>query len=128
VNLKHLVFKARTRLYHGELAPDQDHRIRRRDEGARPPQHGPGGGGERRSSSGVSSAGAPLQGGSTSARSPVQAGHQYNLSISMSVRNLLNHTNPGLISGNITSPLFGQANQPAGGSGFIFSEAAITAG
>src|SRR5262245_3670173 len=35
------------------------------------------------------------------------------LSISMSVRNLLNHTNPGPIIGNITSPLFGQANQPA---------------
>jgi hypothetical protein len=25
---------------------------------------------------------------------------------------------------HITSPLFGQANQPAGGGGFIFSEAA----
>jgi carboxypeptidase family protein len=88
------------------------------------PQRGQGGGGEGRPSSGVSSAGAPLQGGSSSARSAAQAGHQYNLSISMSVRNLLNHTNPGLIIGNITSPLFGQANQPAGGSGFIFSEAA----
>jgi len=42
----------------------------------------------------------------------------------MSVRNLLNHANPGPIIGNITSPLFGQANQPAGGCGFIFSEAA----
>ena len=41
----------------------------------------------------------------------------------MSVRNLLNHTNPGPIIGNITSPLFGQANQPSGG-GFVFSEAA----
>jgi hypothetical protein len=30
----------------------------------------------------------------------------------------------GPIIGNITSPLFGQANQPAGGAGFIFSEAA----
>jgi len=39
-------------------------------------------------------------------------------------RNLLNHTNPGPIIGNITSPIFGQANQPAGGGGFIFSEAA----
>jgi len=44
----------------------------------------------------------------------------------MSVRNLLNHTNPGPIIGNITSPLFGQANQPAGGGpgGGGFSEAA----
>jgi hypothetical protein len=39
----------------------------------------------------------------------------------MSVRNLLNHNNPGPITGNITSPLFGQANQIAGaqnGEGF----------
>jgi hypothetical protein len=49
---------------------------------------------------------------------------RYNVSISMSIRNLLNHTNPGPIIGNITSPLFGQANQPAGGGGFGFSEAA----
>jgi hypothetical protein len=40
----------------------------------------------------------------------------------MSVRNLLNHTNPGPIIGNITSPLFGNANQIAGtpnGEGFL---------
>jgi hypothetical protein len=42
----------------------------------------------------------------------------------MSFRNLLNHTNPGPIIGNITSPLFGQANQPAGSGGFGFSESA----
>ncbi|PWU01836.1 MAG: hypothetical protein C5B51_22210, partial [Terriglobia bacterium] len=40
--------------------------------------------------------------------------HRFNLTISMSARNLLNHNNPGPIIGNITSPLFGQANQPAG--------------
>ncbi len=47
--------------------------------------------------------------------------HRYNLTIGMSARNLLNHTNPGPIIGNITSPLFGQANQIAGapnGEGF----------
>jgi hypothetical protein len=41
------------------------------------------------------------------------------------IRNLTNHNNPGPIIGNIASPLFGQANQPAGvfqGGGF--SEAA----
>lgn len=46
---------------------------------------------------------------------------RYNLSISMSIRNLLNHTNPGPINGDITSPLFGRANQMAGntnGEGF----------
>jgi hypothetical protein len=46
---------------------------------------------------------------------------RYNLTLSMSIRNLLNHTNPGPIIGNITSPLFGQANQVFGsqnGEGF----------
>ena len=44
---------------------------------------------------------------------------RYSLSISMQIRNLTNHNNPGPIIGNITSPLFGQANQPAGvGGGF----------
>ena len=42
------------------------------------------------------------------------APRRFNLVISMSIRNLLNHNNPGDIIGNITSPLFGQANQPAG--------------
>ncbi len=41
--------------------------------------------------------------------------HRYNLSIGMSARNLLNHTNPGPIIGDITSPLFGLATQIAGG-------------
>jgi hypothetical protein len=47
--------------------------------------------------------------------------HRYNFSISMAARNVLNHTNPGPIVGDITSPLFGQANQTAGtlnGEGF----------
>jgi hypothetical protein len=37
-------------------------------------------------------------------------------SVGLSVRNLLNHTNAGPIIGNITSPLFGLANQIAGNS------------
>jgi hypothetical protein len=41
--------------------------------------------------------------------------HRFNLVIGLSIRNLLNHTNPGPIIGNITSPLFGFANQVAGG-------------
>jgi hypothetical protein len=49
----------------------------------------------------------------------------YTLSFAMASRNLLNHTNPGPIIGNITSPLFGRANQPSGGGGNGgFSEAA----
>ena len=41
--------------------------------------------------------------------------HRFNLSIGLSVRNLINHTNPGPIVGNITSPYFGFSNQIAGG-------------
>jgi hypothetical protein len=40
---------------------------------------------------------------------------RYNLIIAMSVQNLLNHTNPGPITGDITSPLFGASNRIAGG-------------
>ena len=39
---------------------------------------------------------------------------RFGLSIGMSARNLLNHNNPGPIIGDITSPLFGHANQIAG--------------
>jgi Carboxypeptidase regulatory-like domain len=49
------------------------------------------------------------------------APRRYNLTIGMSMRNLLNHNNPGPIIGNIASPLFGRANQIAGapnGEGF----------
>jgi hypothetical protein len=46
---------------------------------------------------------------------PPTTSHRFNLSIGLSVRNLLNHTNPGPIVGNITSPYFGSANQIAGG-------------
>lgn len=51
--------------------------------------------------------------------------HRYNVTISMSGRNLLNHNNPGPIIGSIGSPIFGRANQTAqtpNGEGF--SEAA----
>jgi Carboxypeptidase regulatory-like domain len=61
--------------------------------------------------------------GSGSGGGSVSTGHRYNLAISLSMRNLLNHNNPGPIIGNITSPLFGLANQPygtggVGGTGF----------
>lgn len=39
---------------------------------------------------------------------------RYGLTFSMSARNLLNHNNPGPIIGDITSSLFGRANQLAG--------------
>jgi hypothetical protein len=50
---------------------------------------------------------------------------RFSLNVSMTIRNLLNHTNPGPIIGNITSLRFGHANQPAGNLGGTgFSEAA----
>jgi hypothetical protein len=64
------------------------------------PERGGGGSGGR--------GGGPFGGTPTTNR-------RYNMSFSLSARNLLNHTNPGPIIGNITSPLFGQANQMAGG-------------
>jgi hypothetical protein len=36
---------------------------------------------------------------------------RYSLILGLSARNILNHNNPGPIVGNITSPLFGRANQ-----------------
>ena len=57
----------------------------------------------------------------------VSTGHRYNLAVSLSIRNTLNHNNPGPIIGNITSPLFGLANQPYGAGGLGgtgFSESA----
>ncbi|MGI9075494.1 MAG: hypothetical protein ACR2JB_30165 [Bryobacteraceae bacterium] len=62
-------------------------------------------------------------GGGGSQTNTASAGHRYNLAVSASVRNLLNHNNPGPIVGNIESPLFGRANQPygtgtLGGTGF----------
>jgi hypothetical protein len=52
---------------------------------------------------------------------PPATSHRYRISLGMSVRNLLNHTNPGPITGDIASPLFGRANQTYGqvnGEGF----------
>jgi hypothetical protein len=58
-------------------------------------------------------------GGGGQAGAFASTNRRYSLTISMQIRNLTNHNNPGPIIGNITSPLFGSANQPAGvGSGF----------
>ncbi|MGH9645825.1 MAG: hypothetical protein ACRD4E_03320, partial [Bryobacteraceae bacterium] len=49
----------------------------------------------------------------------------FNLTVAMSMRNLMNHTNQGPIIGNVTSPLFGRSNQIAGSAnGEGFSELA----
>ena len=73
------------------------------------------GGGRRPESGPFDTSGAP--GGS------ISTSRLYNVTISMAVRNIINHNNPGPIIGNISSPLFGQANQPygvgvLGGTGF----------
>jgi hypothetical protein len=75
---------------------------------------GPGGGGGHRGGPG-----SPYStgGGFHSIFAPPTTSHRYNLTVSLSARNLLNHTNPGPIIGTITSPLFGLANQMQGGFG-----------
>jgi Carboxypeptidase regulatory-like domain len=77
----------------------------------------PGGGGR-----GAPSSPFAIGGGGPGVGTP-SANRRYSLTISMQIRNIANHNNPGPIIGNITSPLFGQANQPAG-SGGVFSESA----
>lgn len=79
--------------------------------------------GKEKESAGAAKSGGGLRGIFTTAPVP----HPYNLQISMIIRNIINHNNPGPIIGNITSPLFGQANQSAGSgdiSGNSISESA----
>jgi hypothetical protein len=76
---------------------------------------GPGGGSNRGDPASPFSPGGAGTGGGTASR-------RYSLIVSMQIRNLTNHNNPGAIIGNITSPLFGQANQPAGSGNAIFAE------
>ena len=44
--------------------------------------------------------------------------NRYTISLAASIRNIINHKNPGPIIGDITSPFFGQANQSAGAASF----------
>jgi len=80
---------------------------------------GPGGGGRR------GGPGSPYgMGGMGGIFAPPSTNHRYNLIVSLSARNLLNHDNPGPIIGNITSPLFGLANSMQAGYGGGFNESA----
>jgi hypothetical protein len=67
-----------------------------------------------------------LRVGRTFAMSAHESGKaaRHNLTVSMQVRNVTNHNNPGPIIGNLTSPFFGRANQPAGSGNALFSESA----
>ncbi len=85
---------------------------------------GPGGGGDH---GGGGGRGGPPMGGMRGGGGGGMGGgggstnRRYNLTLSISARNLLNHVNPGPIYGNVTSPLFGTFNTVAGGFG-AFSE------
>jgi TonB dependent receptor len=68
--------------------------------GGRGPGGGPGGGGMRMGGGGGRGM---FDGGGTTE-------HRFNLTLSASARNILNHLNPGTPIGNLTSPLFGQSN------------------
>ena len=61
-------------------------------------------------SGGLPTATGPPDGGSRSIFGNSSSSRRYDLTLSLTARNLLNHLNPGPITGNITSPLFGQAN------------------
>ncbi len=78
---------------------------------------------ERESASGATPLGAGHNSGFHSVFSDVSTSRRYNLTLSISARNLLNHVNEGPIIGQITSPLFGEANSVAGGYG-AFAETA----
>jgi len=77
--------------------------------GARGGRGGGGGGGMRMGGGG----GGGFRGGGGEGTTS----RRYNLTLSISARNLLNHTNPGPPIGNLTSPLFGLSNSLAGGFG-----------
>ena len=65
--------------------------------------------------------------GLDAAGKPKESKPRYSLVLTLQVRNVTNHNNPGPIIGNIASPLFGRANQSAGAStqsGTAFSETA----
>jgi hypothetical protein len=79
---------------------------------------GGGGGGRGGPNSPFPTGGGGQSGGGASVN------RRYSFTISMQIRNLTNHNNPGPIIGNVTSPLFGQANQPAGTGVGAFSESA----
>lgn len=71
---------------------------------------GRGGGGRRGGGGGGFGGGGMRGGGSSDSR--------YNLTFSVQIQNLLNHTNEGVPVGNLSSSLFGLSRSTAGGFGF----------
>ncbi len=68
---------------------------------------GPGGGGPRPGMGGPRGPGGPF--------ALDRSNHKYSLTFGASARNILNHTNPALPVGNLSSPNFGRSNALAGG-------------
>jgi hypothetical protein len=80
-------------------------------------REGSGGGSQQSGPAGTAAAAAAVSGrGLGNIIGVPSTTHRYNLTFGLSIRNLLNHTNPGPITGDITSPYFGFANQVAGGA------------
>jgi hypothetical protein len=79
---------------------------------------GPGGGGPRGGGGGGGPRGGRGGGGGPGGMFGDTAGNKrYNLILSVSARNILNHENLGTPIGTLASPLFGQSNSLAGGFG-----------
>jgi hypothetical protein len=85
---------------------------------------GPGGGGERGGGGGGGGGGGFRGPGGPGGGGPMGGGfggggsdHPYSLTLSVSANNLLNHTNPSMPIGSLTSPFFGQSLSLAGGFG-----------
>ena len=70
----------------------------------------------------ANTSGAPFPTGASPSARSAPSSRRYSVIASLQIRNLTNHNNPGPIIGNLTAPLFGQANQPAGSGNAIFSE------
>jgi hypothetical protein len=77
---------------------------------------GRGGGGGGRGGGGRGGGGGG-RGGGLGGETADGPARRYNLTLSVNVQNLLNHTNLGNPIGNLSSPLFGQSNTTSGGSG-----------
>ncbi len=76
---------------------------------------GPGGGGGMRGGGGGGGGMRGGGGGGGDMFGGASAGKRFNLNLSVSARNLFNHVNLGNPSGNLSSTLFGQSTQIAGG-------------
>jgi hypothetical protein len=81
---------------------------------------GGGGGGGRRGGGGGGRGGGGFGGteGGGTFGDATETPKRYSLTVSINVQNLLNHTNEGTPTGNLSSPFFGQSNSTSGGFGF----------